>query len=149
MVEAITAGKKTQTRRIVNPRRMSCPYGEPGDVLWVKERYRIDNERGATHCVLYDENGLTPLFMPRWASRLTLKIIATRRERLQAITETDATAEGFEYVRYSAPSDIRSSVDFFRYYWDSIHGNSDRWDENPDVWVIEFEPSKVLSGIDS
>lgn len=40
-VEAILAGRKIQTRRVKKKSR--CPYGEPGDLLWVRTGWRIDN----------------------------------------------------------------------------------------------------------
>jgi hypothetical protein len=44
MVRAILDGSKTQTRRAVkpqsaNPAVIPCPYGAPGDRLWVRETW--------------------------------------------------------------------------------------------------------------
>ena len=46
MVRAILEGRKTQTRRVVKPLtykkqewRLNCPYGAPGDQLWVRETW--------------------------------------------------------------------------------------------------------------
>jgi hypothetical protein len=68
------------------------------------------------------------IFMPKWASRLSLEVTKVRGERIQDISESDALAEGF------------SSVSDFKALWDSL--NAERgfgWSENPWVWVIEFE----------
>jgi len=95
--------------------RFHCPHGETGDRLWVRETWypafkRTDNNNG----VIYYCSGsdfLSPacrehgwgkgdcswkpsIFMPRWASRITLEIIGVRVEQLQEITDEDALAEG-------------------------------------------------------
>jgi len=52
MVQAILDGRKTQTRRVINPQSLldnktrvtacyECPYGAPGDSLWVRESCQI------------------------------------------------------------------------------------------------------------
>lgn len=97
-----------------------CPYGVPGDRLWVRETWASVTERddlparpmyeadpvlGACK-VLYrasDDDGLTEqgfrwrpsIHMPRWASRLTLTITDVRVERVQEISDSDVAAEGF------------------------------------------------------
>lgn len=88
-----------------------CPYGVPGDRLWVKETYslppgekpKLGTERarsGIIYCAdvdrPYDDGRrLRPsIHMPRWASRITLEIENVRVERLQEITVADALAEG-------------------------------------------------------
>jgi hypothetical protein len=103
-----------------------CPYGQPGDQLWVREtcraeellsgldgvryladnRFRpIENSRAASEqwMVLNSyrkKRGATvpPIHMPRWASRIDLEITVIRVERLQDISEQDAMAEGIENV---------------------------------------------------
>ena len=103
---------------------MSCPFGVPGDRLWVRETWYDDNalrkqeptptgpdkyiEYRASHnclaweagCPCRDDNGRRSwrpsLHMPRWASRLTLEITDVRVERVQQISERDANAEGVE-----------------------------------------------------
>ena len=132
MVRAILAGKKTQTRRVVRwpdwvgeedrlrlavqipahglalmsdgrtQRRFTCPYGQPGDQLWVRETwgpcaggvvYRASEDPAACP----DGGKWQPsIFMPLWASRITLEVTGVRVERLHAITEDDAKAEGVE-----------------------------------------------------
>lgn len=101
-----------------------CPYGVPGDRLWVKETWaagkcseglspsmlspsfydgpRSDNgglwyradSAEPAHPVTTRGRWRTSLHMPRWASRLTLEIVSVRAERLQDISEEDAKAEG-------------------------------------------------------
>jgi hypothetical protein len=102
-----------------------CPYGQPGDRLWVREKWAAGacSEGLRPNCLspaFYwglrsDNTGLwysadaaeplhpvTPrgkwrpsIHMPRWASRLTLEVTEVRAQRLQSITEADARAEGF------------------------------------------------------
>ena len=89
------------------------------------------------------------IFMPRWASRLTLEVVAVRVERLQDITEEDATAEGvWKYDstvgRYYCMAErqggvYRHSVSAYRELWDSINAKRGYgWAVNPWVWVVEF-----------
>lgn len=135
MVRAILEGRKTQTRRVVADKHMplvfaaalpalheSCPYGQPGDRLWVRESFQplfadgIENhwetnwKTGKGYAISYpatdgiqefvdaDDNissACKPsIHMPRWASRILLEITAIRVERLQDISEADARAEG-------------------------------------------------------
>lgn len=83
-----------------------CPYGGPGDRLWVRETFFcITGEPGPTACCYRadesDENQFRGLwapsiFMPRWAGRITLEVTGIRVEKLQEIGEVDAAAEGLE-----------------------------------------------------
>jgi len=111
-VRAILEASKTQLRREIKPQPddrpgtmvARCPYGVPGDRLWVRESFAPQD----ANLVVYrgDEAGLalpahqwrSPQHMPRWASRLTLEVIDVRVERLTAITEADAIAEGMHSV---------------------------------------------------
>ncbi|CUR70325.1 hypothetical protein [Achromobacter xylosoxidans] len=137
MVRAILAGHKTQTRRVAKPVRhpgwgnlydpgvlarepqhtidLSCPYGAPGDRLWVRESFWGCDAPGwgDQPCVVYDDEwhgkeyrpaevrpwarkfGRIPsIHMPRDCSRITLEITGVRVERLHEISEADAVAEG-------------------------------------------------------
>ena len=130
-----------------------CPYGVPGDALWVKEAHRLLDCGCRETCrvpwhVWYDadESGyagaancrLRPsIHMPRWACRLTLAVKAVRVERLQEITEADAIAEGVQSA--GAPASL-TNVGAFAKLWDSINGTRHPWASNPWVWVVEFEP---------
>lgn len=119
MVRALLAGTKTQTRRIVKPQpagawaapgKTSCPYGQPGDRLWVRETWARNQvmpiEHRAPGEFIYgaelNESGLRryaatwkpSIHMPRAACRLVLEITGVRVERLHQISEADAIAEG-------------------------------------------------------
>lgn len=97
----------------------------------------------------------SPIYMPRWASRIVFVIVSIRVERLRNISEADAVSEGIEtshafdgsikYVSYSEPgisyleSDPRTA---FLFRWDTINAKRGFcWENNPWVWVVEF--SKV------
>jgi len=155
-----------------------CPYGHTGDRLWVRETYfgnhfQHPNEPEDERELHYRADGLPnfegeeslikwrpSIFMPRWASRITLEITGVRVERLNDISEEDAKAEGLKgitkdgkLVKYGIPDadgypgtddigwpweDWRiSPVDAYRRLWESING-SGSWDANPWVWVVEF-----------
>jgi hypothetical protein len=137
---------------------LSCPYGEPGDVLWVRETwakedcgddgarvvYRADRAArwhdDADGELFYLDSNYEPSrwrpssHMPRWASRLTLEVTDVRVERLKSISEEDALAEGCD------PNDQRMRPSAaFRKLWDSIHGKRAPWDSNPWVWAVSFK----------
>lgn len=149
MVNAILDGRKTQTRRVVKDQGSiefdgdgfvwahnsklghpcdysctsgpydMCPYGQPGDFLWVREThaivprtaYRMSD--GVQQIINPDDNHDAAIFksnwdrsppgrwrpsihMPRWASRLTLEITDVHVERLNDISADDAHAEGVQ-----------------------------------------------------
>lgn len=129
-------------------------YAEPGDRLWVRETgwerpYRTPRMRreGADTWdrYYYDADGLTKdeheqfkkwefkrrpsIYMPRWASRITLEVVNVRVERLQEISREDEIAEGV------------ADGQFYDLLWESINGPGS-WDKNPWVWVIEFNRIK-------
>lgn len=87
------------------------------------------------------------IHMPRWASRILLEITDVRVERLNAISEEDARAEGIidggclncgEPEPCGCANPEPDATDAFAYLWQSIYG-SDSWNANPWVWVIEFK----------
>lgn len=89
-----------------------------------------------------DRTRWTPsIFMPHWASRITLVITGIRVERLQEISEADAKAEGVKQVaiNLSDNTDATPYKEYYRQLWDSINGKKHPWESNPWVWVIEFE----------
>lgn len=87
------------------------------------------------------------MFMPRWASRLTLEITDVRVERLQDISETDAIAEGCGDYARSFPKDdpiheTQSRLMWperaYRVLWEQINGPGS-WDANPWVVALSFK----------
>ena len=140
------------------------PYGKPGDLLWVREPWQayaaLDNLKPSEippgSDILYlsdrpdtpwDAKKRQAIFMPRWASRITLKITDVRVERVQNISEGDARAEGCPYPAEWAGRYVdrdETAKTWFKTEWRLIHGNDPvkSWDANPWVWVIEFERVK-------
>lgn len=143
-----------------------CPYGRPGDRLWVREAWVAEAQvnaiapRDLSHGepVLYPADGatrqtgcamITPgksrpsIHMPRWASRILLEITEVRVERLQEITPDQAIAEGVDADmcrRYLETSPSRHECKEAE-----IHGfaglwqsTGGDWNANPWCWVVEF-----------
>jgi hypothetical protein len=77
------------------------------------------------------------IYMPRWASRLTLIVEAVRVEPLQAISEADALAEGVDRIRFPEVGDWGWPQRKYRDLWNSLHG-ADSWDANPEVVALTF-----------
>jgi hypothetical protein len=87
------------------------------------------------------------MFMPRWASRITLEITGVRVERLVDISEDDARAEGItdggclncgeSETNCGCLNPQPDARDSFIYLWESINGPGS-WAANPWVWVVEF-----------
>ncbi len=138
-----------------------CPYGQPGDRLWVRESLGYDCEyghyfaAGGKHgetvylCSLFDDedaqtgpsyDGLLPersvpsIHLHRRYSRILLEITDVRVERLQDISDADALAEGCSH-KDMRHGDRLASV--FARLWESING-AGSWGANPWVWVVEF-----------
>lgn len=206
MVRAILDGRKTQTRRVVRPQPVwrdvqglfgswafkggllypnaepdvlaLCPYGQPGDRLWVRETCAMRSAGGAVidsiHYAATPELGRflqrdmrtfsdsklmpfegrwTPsIYMPRWASRITLEITGVRVERLQGITEGDAHSEGaadwaaaHAERMFGLGNKFVSARAAFQHLWESINGTGS-WDLNPWVWVVEFKRVEQAHG---
>ncbi|HBT4635916.1 TPA: hypothetical protein MB304_004764 [Klebsiella pneumoniae] len=90
------------------------------------------------------------IHMPRAASRILLEITNVRVERLNAISEEDAEAEGIDMEALYDSQDCYDCIadhnmtgrptvtGAFKYLWESIYG-ADSWQANPWVWVIEFK----------
>lgn len=81
------------------------------------------------------------IFMPRWASRLTLEVVEIRVERLQDITEDDARAEGVTPFPYDPEGDCWTDGKHrtaFEHLWGKINGERAPWASNCWVWVVSF-----------
>lgn len=162
-------------------RWVRCPYGQPGDRLWVREAFRLvktlpggadgdtvppskilDSTRRfeADGAVSYPDarmrvfGKLRPaMFMPRWASRITLEVTGVRVERLQDISYEDALAEGAADFRAAIAEEcaregsetpdecarrLRWPQRWYAQLWNDINGPAS-WAANPWVWVVEFK----------
>lgn len=139
-----------------------CPHGKPCNLLWVRESFAVDYEVGegtrgeippavfyrATDSVTNWAEGHTPwkspIYMPRWASRLTLEITDVRVERLQEITCFDVMTEGSpvpmrEHSNPELGIQCVSAKEWFQGGWDSLNAKRGHsWESNPWVWVIAF-----------
>ncbi|OQA14340.1 MAG: hypothetical protein BWY63_03198 [Chloroflexi bacterium ADurb.Bin360] len=203
-IRAIVTGRKTQTRRVIEPQppvqsrgsvqgvffnnlfelivdageelavagsktvkvnqRFLCPYGKPGDCLWIREGWRTEELEDGLDGIRYQaderfrpientfeasnswceahQNGKhgdkwrSPMHMPRWASRIALGIISICAERLQELTDADALAEGVHL--HGTTRYAGEAVDGFVKLWDSANGERHPWESNPWVWKIEF-----------
>ena len=85
------------------------------------------------------------IHMPRWASRLTLIVTATKIERLQKIANADAIAEGCGVsLDHPTPERTREPfpVEAFKTLWMKLHG-ADAWDDNPEVVALTFTVHKA------
>jgi hypothetical protein len=78
--------------------------------------------------------------MPRWASRITLRVKSVRVERVQDITEEDAKAEGWPYRHDVGGGPL--AIEWFHALWDSINGKTYPWASNPWVWAVTFRRVK-------
>lgn len=150
-----------------------CPYGTPGDRLWVRETMKRgdgDVWRYAADSVLVglpsghprvpdmlswahhkDGDTCVSIHMPRWASRILLEVTGVRVERLQDISLNDVRAEGCEvreFWLFGADADSRQKIgaNVYRDLWESING-AGSWDANPFVWVIEFRHIEARAAI--
>lgn len=139
-----------------------CPYGPPGDRLWVRETWSthacfdgVPPAKLTTRSLHYwadgeikTGKGRPSIHMPRWASRITLEITGVRVERLQDISIQDAKAEGAWGPDDSIVDKVATyfGIDVlaanprlaFQMLWESING-PDSWQANPWVWAIDFK----------
>lgn len=138
-----------------------CRFGVPGDFLWVRETHAIVGNVDPGW-VLYRANGYESecrrhrfdspppeseitwkpsIHMPRWASRLTLRITNVRVERLNDISEADARAEGVSFgnITDQTTGEIdRDAIEAYEKLWESINGPRS-WARNDWVWCLSFE----------
>jgi hypothetical protein len=139
---------------------LACPYGQPGDRLWVREAWaRTRVAQAMAEWIVYREGDnrtdyggpwKPSIHMPRAASRILLEIVSVRVERLQDISESDCWAEGTEVVDGSVDDlaiidlakrmgrSFEDAAPTYAALWESING-AGSWDANPWVWVVEFK----------
>lgn len=171
MVRAILEGRKTQTRRIVGTRGVDPYMKQPfitdvipdvkdcyikeSDLLWVRETWWCESNSPVSPdspSMFYRANQTDDewaknfkwkpsIHMPRWASRITLKVTSVRVERLNEISARDCEAEGITVPASGYSSQHNRDITLqvkYRSLWESIYGKSS-WETTPWVWVIEFE----------
>ena len=135
--------------KAIGARAAVCPHGQPGDLLWVRETWAVWGEfrDGPGYCYRADAdlNGVTwkpSIFMPRAASRLTLRITDVRVERVQDITPEDCLAEGItpDMETHAGQYWREDARERFATLWDGLNAKRGYgWAANPWVWVISFE----------
>lgn len=141
-----------------------CPYGEVGDVLWVRETWckTLDVDEFEDG-YLYKAEGSTAfqdsdgdiidlvkwkpsIHMPKAACRIWLEITDIRVEGLQDISEEDAIAEGIwldttvlpnGYTLYGMPH-WNTAKECYSVLWEEINGPKS-WELNPYVWCLSFK----------
>ena len=158
---------KTETR---------CPYGFKDDLLYVRETWNLflndKGKEGYTRLINFPADNSTiivpeehwkwwdekeergylnrpSIHLPKWASRIWLKVKNIRVERLQDISEEDAEKEGVDFIRYYPDADeTLTAKELFMCLWDSINGNPRKngvdisWNSNCWVWAVSFERIK-------
>lgn len=137
------------------PGSIICPYGKPGDLLWIRETFR-DMKKGFDFKVDYPDRQhfrwKPGIHMPKEACRLFLLIKDIRVERLKSITRSDAAAEGVCWpAEPHRPAWIRVDrwpEENFAALWDLINNKGPEekrmpWSRNPWVWVISFEQASI------
>jgi len=123
-------------------RYIYCPYGVPGDRLWVRETLWRNGGYVADGPSKVKNDGKVPaIFMVRRNSRITLEVTAVRVERLNSISEEDAKAEGVMHgITFGPGIEPPPARDAFEAVWDSINGKAGRrWADNPYIWAITFK----------
>jgi hypothetical protein len=130
---------------------LRCPYGAPGDRLWVREAFSGEHDYDNGHAgvpwppsawfttdpIWYWADGnpehgdwtkpRPSIHMPRWASRINLEVTDVRAERLWDIRDADVQAEGCQGTKLT-----------YAKLWESINGKGS-WDANPWCWAVSFK----------
>jgi len=167
MIEAILAGRKSQTRRAMRVQPESAwmdwlininlkgdnrywVNGEP--TMHINTNKEFDEEKG--ECP-YGKVGdrlwvKSRRFMPKRETQIWLEITDIRVERLRSITEQDAIAEGIPPIpeEFAKALGVESDSNYakrFSIVWDSINNKRPgcSWQDNPFVWVISFKRIEV------
>ncbi len=178
MVQAIISGSKTATRRLfksplskaMEPAHqiwydggewiarlkngqcykypIVCPWGEPGDYLWVKETwapaindfaYKADYSKEVLEEKRNQGLWRPSIHMSKTTARIWLQITDVKAQRIQTITESEAKEEGVKIAKILGLGEIGQSNyrEGFIAKWISIYG-IESWYENPWVWAVKF-----------
>lgn len=139
-------------------RVVPCPFGVVGDRLLVKETWCNGATEDGYDCYCYKASGdfccethwRSPVHMPLGASRLTPEVTGIRVERLQDISEADATDEGVDAM-HSAPAALTHRTSYAK-WWNKNCKSGPAWKSNPWVWVVTYRrisPPRAGSGSES
>ncbi len=191
-VGPIMDGRQTRITRVVKPQPLNvvyhkgqwiqasceahpedvvlrCPFGAPGDRLWVREVYAYHGGMGVegSQCVEYLASKgpgyalqwRSPVTMPRWASRCTVEVVSVVCQRVKDISAAGCVREGVHVHADGDPCDIADeATDHFIDRWDSIpahkpctvktpagvldYANPYCWASNPWVWTARIRVTK-------
>ena len=150
-------------------REIKSPFGKPGDLIWVREtfmkspnadlgsnQFRFKATVSNQYFKPWAKSWKPSIHMPKIAARIWLKVKDVKVERLNEIKKEDAINEGIQmasdfeanqkhpYYYFYPCNDLRDDTYIddprtsFYSLWRTIHGE-DSWQENPWVWVVEFE----------
>lgn len=160
-----SASRRQDPWAIPGYRLRHCPY-QVGQLLWVRESWHpalygsvpaVCYRDGTEFLLVNDEavrcydlavkgfHWRNPLFMPRWASRITLEIVEVRVQRLQDISEEDAIAEGMPKSdgnpgEMGPTTYVVEPVHEYMHAWDSLNAKKGYpWASNPWVWCLSFK----------
>jgi hypothetical protein len=166
---------------VADPGNFFSPFGYTGHQLYVREAWapmidadtlRAKGPPERTDRIVYRADGeqgegfkwRPSIHMPQWAARIYLDVLAVRIERLTAISESDAKAEGVQVVvspesdaegmrslMFRVPTPYAGPMEFehvFRWHfaaeWDELYFVDHPWSDDPWVWVCEFKLGEVL-----
>lgn len=187
MVRAILEGRKTQTRRPVKQAVVTdglmhgivygtpaidltrCPFGVPGDRLWVRETHKlwdysfeeilVEYRAIGTECVFRVAGSDKPTNLHTWP-RSADAMPATRKHwrpsihmprwacrltlkvtdvRVERIQDMSSVDAIQEGVYAVSPRETYLPIQRFIPRWDAIYAKKAPWDTNPWVWVVSFE----------
>jgi hypothetical protein len=144
----------------------ACPFGKPGDLLWVRENWtkldgRVYFQADGAQEEIIEEHELDKvtwkpsIHLQKGASRIWLMVEEARAEQLQDITDISCRKEGIRKKGYTSkeekwveyfqipghPRQYPNAKDAFSNLWMTINGK-ESWTENPWVWMVRF---RVLS----
>ena len=161
-VRAVLAGTKTQTRRLIEMREFG-PSDTYGYDWTFRDRRSSWNDYSTKQLIeskwcRFSVGTRLWVKEARWASRLTsevggfaevVEIVDVRVQRLQDISDEDATAEGISVTRCGCevcsmssamcPADASACVMEYAAAWDEINSKRAPWASNPWVWAITFK----------
>lgn len=140
----VTSNRDTIKPRDLEPRKMTVMFVAGGSIAndvhgkWVAD----DWPATVPDVPAWAGKNRPGIFLPRWASRLTLIVTGVRVEPLQAITSAGAIAEGITGSgRHWSAGDLACGTDpvaCFSALWWALHGIAS-WGENPSVVVTSFD----------